>query len=425
MPSIAVKVTGLGKQYQLGDRGVFRYGALRDALSETAAGLLRRVRNGSAPPAPRSFWALKDVSFDVPRGQVLGIVGRNGAGKSTLLKILSRITTPTVGEAEIHGRVGSLLEVGTGFHAELTGRENIFLNGAMLGMRRAEVQRNFDAIVAFSGVEKFIDTPVKRYSSGMYVRLAFAVAAHLETEVLFVDEVLAVGDAEFQRKCLDKMQNVVRDGRTILFVSHNMAAVKSLCHRAILVDGGRLVQDGSVDQVIDAYLSTGRGADDEGMVAETMPRSGTGEARLRRIRLRDETNATATQVYFGERFSLELTFEVNAPIRDVIAGVGLTSLDGVRFASTYSTDGGKATWDFEPGLHRVTVHIDLMLLPRRYTVDVTLMRSNGYEIDYVQQVLEFTAEAVSKSGSDNYRWEAVHGYVRPVSEWRQLEKAPE
>ena len=342
-------------------------------------------RAGSSAPAG-TFWALSDVSFDVPRGQVVGVIGRNGAGKSTLLKILSRITRPTTGGADIYGRVGSLLEVGTGFHPELSGRENIFLNGAILGMRRADVHRNFDAIVAFSGVERFLDTPVKRYSSGMYVRLAFAVAAHLETEILFVDEVLAVGDAEFQRKCLDKMQNVVRDGRTIIFVSHNMAAVKSLCHRAILFDGGRVTRDGAVDEVVDAYLSTGRATADDGLVAENVPRTGSGEARLRRVMLRDQSVEAVSQVYLGDPFSVDMTFEVMQPIRDVIVTVGISSLDGVRVATSFNVDGGREAWHFEPGLHRIVLDLEMVLLPRRYTLDVAIVHSSGYEIDYVQQV---------------------------------------
>ena len=422
MPSTAVKVDALGKQYVLGDRNAFRYDALRDAISDTAERLFRRVRDGAAREEARGlFWALKDVTFEVPRGQVLGVIGRNGAGKSTLLKILSRITKPTTGEAELHGRVGSLLEVGTGFHGELTGRENIFLNGAILGMRRAEVRRNFDAIVAFSGVEKFIDTPVKRYSSGMYVRLAFAVAAHLETEILLVDEVLAVGDAEFQRKCLDKMQNVVRDGRTILFVSHNMAAVKALCQRAILIDGGRLVRDGSVDEVVDQYLSAGRVSNEDGVIGD-VPRSGTGEARLRRILLRDQDVASVSQVYLGDPFSIDMTFEVTQPLRDVIIGVGFSSLDGVRAATAYQTDGGRPGWNFEPGMHRVVFDVDMTLLPRRYAVDIVMAHSSGNEIDFVQQALEFTAVGVARSGADSYRWPTVHGFVRPKGIWHAPER---
>lgn len=253
MSDVAIRAEGLGKVYRLGRRE--RYRTLRDTLTDALTAPLRRLRssnssNGHAP----TLWALKDVSFEVNRGEVIGIIGRNGAGKSTLLKILSRITEPTEGTAQIHGRVGSLLEVGTGFHPELTGRENIFLNGAILGMKRAELQRKFDEIVAFAEVEKFIDTPVKHYSSGMYVRLAFAVAAHLEPEILIIDEVLAVGDVAFQKKCLGKMGEVSKQGRTILFVSHNMIAVENLCSRVILLERGRIAIEGLSHNVIGQYL---------------------------------------------------------------------------------------------------------------------------------------------------------------------------
>ncbi len=266
---VIIQVEGLGKRYRLGQQSSQRYTALRDVLTEKAKGLFRvqsakRKANGATSSALGSsplartedLWALRDVSFSVRRGEVVGIIGRNGAGKSTLLKILSRITEPTEGRVRLRGRVASLLEVGTGFHPELTGRENIFLNGAILGMTKAEIKSKFDEIVAFAEIERFLDTPVKRYSSGMYVRLAFAVAAHLEPEILLVDEVLAVGDAEFQKKCLGKMQDVSRGGRTVLFVSHNMAAVQHLCLRAILLREGQLLLDGNTGEVIERYVSS-------------------------------------------------------------------------------------------------------------------------------------------------------------------------
>lgn len=263
MSDIAIRVEGLGKRYRIGKRQA-SYGTLRDSLAETFTSPFRRLRrNGHGGlrsavdgPSNDSIWALKNVSFDVRRGEVVGIIGRNGAGKSTLLKVLARITEPTEGEVDIHGRVGSLLEVGTGFHPELTGRENIFLNGAILGMKRKELDNKLDEIVEFAEVEQFLDTPVKHYSSGMYLRLAFAVAAHLETEILLVDEVLAVGDAAFQKKCLGKMGDVAREGRTVLFVSHSMQAVTTLCQRAILFDGGMKVTDGVSHDSVDEYLRT-------------------------------------------------------------------------------------------------------------------------------------------------------------------------
>ncbi|NCF67317.1 MAG: ATP-binding cassette domain-containing protein [Chloroflexi bacterium] len=259
MRDIAVQVEGLGKQYHIG-RQQAGYETIRESLTRTVLSPFRktgRILRGQATAASgldETIWALRDVSFDVQHGEVLGIIGQNGAGKSTLLKILSRITEPTVGYADVYGRVGSLLEVGTGFHHELTGRENIYLNGAILGMNRAEIARKFDEIVAFAEVEKFIDTPVKHYSSGMYLRLAFAVAAHLEPEILVVDEVLAVGDAAFQKKCLGKMGDVAREGRTVLFVSHNMVAVRNLCGRTIWLQDGRIYQTGETTAVTERYL---------------------------------------------------------------------------------------------------------------------------------------------------------------------------
>src|SRR6266699_1579953 len=261
MSDIAIQCEGIGKQYRIGERESYK--ALRDVITDAIKSPFRRLRqaaNGSERTGngKPTIWALQDVSFEVKEGEVLGIIGRNGAGKSTLLKILSRITEPTCGYAEIDGRIGSLLEVGTGFHPELTGRDNIFLNGAILGMRRAEVSRKFDEIVAFAEVEKFIDTPVKRYSSGMYVRLAFAVAAHMETEILLVDEVLAVGDAQFQKKCLGKMGDVARRGRTVLFVSHNMSAIQLLCSHAIRLGSGRIVGNGPAREKVEDYLKVAK-----------------------------------------------------------------------------------------------------------------------------------------------------------------------
>ena len=278
---IVMRVENLSKSYRIGANQNRR--TLREAIMAMPAAPWRRIRRLWTPtPEVETFWALRDVSFEVRRGDVVGIIGRNGAGKSTLLKVLSRITEPTAGQATIHGRVGSLLEVGTGFHAELTGRENIFLNGAILGMRRAEIQSKFDEIVAFAEIEKFIDTPVKHYSSGMYLRLAFAVAAHLEPEILLVDEVLAVGDIMFQKKCLGKMEDVARTGRTVLFVSHNMGAMRSLCRTGVLLDGGRVVHAGEIGRCIEGYFKQ-IGAfqgDSDGTSEEKSASSGFGRVQV-------------------------------------------------------------------------------------------------------------------------------------------------
>jgi lipopolysaccharide transport system ATP-binding protein len=306
MPA-AIAADGLSKSYVIGElHGA--YGTLRDSL----AALGRRVAQREHVEKGQELWALKDVSFDVPQGQVLGIVGRNGAGKSTLLKILTRITTPTAGRAEIIGRVGSLLEVGTGFHPELTGRENVYLNGALLGMKRREITAKFDDIVEFSGVEKFIDTPVKRYSSGMYVRLAFSVAAHLEPEILIVDEVLAVGDAEFQRRCLGRMADISESGRTVLFVSHNMQAVSRLCDSAILLHDGQVVQRGRSADVVAGYLQSGLGLTAERVWPEESA-PGDDVVRLLAARVVDEEGELLDAADVRRPVGIEMTFRVLRP----------------------------------------------------------------------------------------------------------------
>ncbi len=308
MPSrkIAIKVDHLSKQYRLGGPQE-QYHTIRDAIVNS----IRAPMNVFCKkPHEEGFWALKEVSFEVEQGEVVGIIGRNGAGKSTLLKILSRITTPTEGTVELHGRVGSLLEVGTGFHPELTGRENIYLNGAVLGMKKAEIDRKFDEIVAFAETEKFLDTPVKRYSSGMYARLAFAVAAHLEPEILLVDEVLAVGDAAFQKKCLGKMGDVAKEGRTVLFVSHNMAAIDNLCPRSVLLEQGNTMADSKTRNVIDLYLQKvlEPGTSNKPL-SERADRSGDGRVRFTSFHIEDTNRKPIRRARSGSDLVLVFGFE--------------------------------------------------------------------------------------------------------------------
>lgn len=304
----AATAHGVGKQYRLGEVRA-RYGSLRESLTRLTR--LPFAKSSSKADAESSLlWALKDVSFEIGQGELVGIIGRNGAGKSTLLKILSRITTPTEGEVRLRGRVGSLLEVGTGFHPELTGRENIFLNGAILGMRRTEIARKFDDIVAFAEIEKFVDTPVKFYSSGMYTRLAFSVAAHLEPEILVVDEVLAVGDLSFQKKCLNKMQDVGQDGRTVLFVSHNMAAITRLCHRAILLDAGRVIADGPAHKVVGTYLNSGLGKMSIRQWDDPVRAPGNEIVRLRSVRVCSEDGETIDAADIRKPVGIEMEYEV-------------------------------------------------------------------------------------------------------------------
>lgn len=358
MGTPAVQVEGLGKEYVIGvaER---RPSTLRDALAGFAAAPFRRLRrlSGSASEAER-FWALRDVSFEVGRGEVLGIIGRNGAGKSTLLKILSRITEPTAGRARIHGRVASLLEVGTGFHPELTGRENVFLNGAILGMPKAEIARKFDEIVEFSGVAKFIDTPVKRYSSGMSVRLAFAVAAHLEPEILVVDEVLAVGDAEFQARCLGKMQSVTEgEGRTVLFVSHNMAAVGSLCDRVVHLDGGRVRGIGPPEDMVDAYLG-GQGGTRLEVRWEGDAGPGNDEFRLLRLAVRSAGRMVGSALPTAADLLVDMEFRAGRADPAFCAGFDLKSGDGTFVLRTYQTDAPRGEWlPIRPGVNRWTCRV--------------------------------------------------------------------
>src|SRR6476620_4079402 len=334
MSNVVVHAEGLGKKYVIRHQGKYGYVALRDVLTEGVGNGIRRLarRQPAGEGATRGeFWALRDVGFELRDGERLGLIGRNGAGKSTLLKILSRITEPTEGMVRLRGRVASLLEVGTGFHPELTGRENVFLNGTILGMRRSEIRRKLDEIVAFAEVEKFLDTPVKRYSSGMYVRLAFAVAAHLEQEILLVDEVLAVGDAVFQQKCLTKMGEVADQGRTIVLVSHNLVAIEQLCTTAIWLEGGRMVQQGPAEEIVDAYNASfapkAMGTFEDSHV------TGDGSVELRSYTVLNEHGSPQPLPVTGEDVQLQVSLRVHRPIQRPAAGVSVWSPGGALLTS--------------------------------------------------------------------------------------------
>jgi lipopolysaccharide transport system ATP-binding protein len=350
MSDIAIRVEDLGKQYRLGPRQ--RYRALRDTLTDVLYAPFRAVRSRFqrrdapahlAPVAPNLIWALRHVSCDIRRGEVVGIIGRNGAGKSTLLKILSRITEPTEGRAEIRGRVGSLLEVGTGFHPELTGRENIYLNGAVLGMLRREIQRKFDEIVAFAEVEAFIDTPVKHYSSGMYMRLAFAVAAHLEPEILLVDEVLAVGDAAFQKKCLGKMGEVAQGGRTVLFVSHNMAAIQNLCRTGIVLNAGQVQFVGPIEQAVAHYLQDSAQPIRSVNLRDRHDRQGDGALRFTQVQICDQAHQPLDIVLTGQELNVCLEYEARQadPDAQVVVAFNVYNAQGVLLTNLNSRDVGR------------------------------------------------------------------------------------
>jgi lipopolysaccharide transport system ATP-binding protein len=415
MSDLAIKVDRLSKQYQIGLKAA-RHDTLRDHLVGAMSSLFQR--NGKSAERLDRFWALKDVSFDVQRGEAIGLIGRNGAGKSTFLKILSRITEPTSGFAEIRGRVASLLEVGTGFHGELTGRENIYLNGAILGMKHAEINRKFDEIVAFSEVEKFIDTPVKRYSSGMYVRLAFAVAAHLEPEILIVDEVLAVGDYEFQKKCLGKMDNVAKTGRTVLYVSHSMESIMRLCTRVILMENGKIARDGDPNDVVQDYL--GRGTTGTvSLFKQAVPAKPNQDAWISRVELLDDSGVRRESFVTGEPMRFRISFELLHPCSYVEVGLALTNQKGVEVAAPNSmqqfglirgdvgTNTIECRWDGPP------------LTNKRYhlRVDVGDYHRN---LDSVENAVVFQVEAADYFGTG--RFPNPNLAVLSKCSWQRLDK---
>jgi lipopolysaccharide transport system ATP-binding protein len=410
MSDSVIRVEQLSKRYELGGA---RHDTLRDRLVHAFRAPFKRMR-GETAPDPTEFWALREVSFDVKRGEVLGVIGRNGAGKSTLLKILSRITEPTSGRVSIRGRVASLLEVGTGFHPELTGRENIHLNGAILGMSRAEIRRKFDEIVAFSEVERFLDTPVKHYSSGMYVRLAFAVAAHLEPEILIVDEVLAVGDAEFQTKCLGKMESIAQShGRTILFVSHNMSAIVRLCSRTLVLQKGGVVYDGRSDQAINAYLGGG--------ATKTASRvdlgghaSEDGAIRLHELILND-----GTPVVNRRRFTATLRGAASARVGSIGLGVGICGLDGRRILTLESDYAGDYFEIERAGEFALQFEMPVLdLVPGRYRIELGLFDGNHRVVAFVSDCC--TME-IQPGGDTPAHLHDVYGEFRPQAVWRRLD----
>lgn len=411
-----ITVEHLGKQFHLGQLQQ-RHNTLRDALVDSITTPFRRQRRNSSSPKQEHqdlLWALKDISFEVQAGEALGIIGRNGAGKSTLLKILSRITEPTEGGAYVHGRVGSLLEVGTGFHPELTGRENIYLNGAILGMRRTEITRKFDEIVAFAEIERFLDTPVKRYSSGMYVRLAFAVAAHLEPEVLVVDEVLAVGDLTFQKKCLGKMEDVAKGGRTVLFVSHNMAAIRSLCSRALLLESGRLSLDGSTENCITTYISQSGGANENTWVRNVVSHSPLvirrvsaelrGKQPIQQLVMDIELESSRT--HRPAFIAVDITDTINGPLMQAIPTVQPFITHDKRF-------------------HQLRVSIELPpLIPGRYSLSIWVGSHNTETLDFIDNCAAFNiVESPTKGRS--FPHTVDHGHVVPHSTVEYVTAVPE
>ncbi|TVL99221.1 MAG: ABC transporter ATP-binding protein [Candidatus Brocadia sp. WS118] len=425
MNDIAIHVEGLSKKFHIGKlHGKNK--TLRETLTDTFAAPVRKARKllrGEATGASGlddTIWALKGVSFEVKQGEVIGIIGRNGAGKSTLLKILSRITEPTCGFAEIHGRISSLLEVGTGFHSELSGRENIYLNSAILGMKRMEIDKKFDEIVAFAEVEKFLDTPVKHYSSGMYLRLAFAVAAHLEPEILLVDEVLAVGDARFQKKCLDKMETVGQQGRTVLFVSHNMPAVTRLCKRVILLDEGRLAHDGLSHQVVSRYLSAGEGTT---AVREwkDLKAPGGEVARLRAVRVKSEHGEITEVMDIRKQIILEMEYDVIKSGYVLLPNFGIINEEGIPVFVTLDQD---IKWRRQP---RPEGHyVSKAWIPGNFMSEgtffvgasiVTLFPANIFQFNEDHAVAFQVVDSMDGDSARGDWAKKMGGVVRPLLSW--------
>jgi lipopolysaccharide transport system ATP-binding protein len=418
--STVIRVDHVSKRFRIGLVRQ-RYQTLSEKITDTLSAPLRTFRRIQTPKtdAEDTIWALRDISFEVSKGQVMGIIGRNGAGKSTLLKILSRITEPTEGFITIRGRVGSLLEVGTGFHPELTGRENIYLNGAVLGMKRAEIEKKFDEIIAFSEIEKFIDTPVKRYSSGMYLRLAFAVAAHLEPEILVVDEVLAVGDAEFQKKCLGKMGDVAQQGRTVLFVSHNMSAILRLTQESIVLEKGRLVLRAPSNQAVDYYLSNGHASSGERFWEEDEIPVGAAPFRPVALRLRDSKHNNVDSIRSTEPFVIEMEYYLDAPVTGLRIGFYLTTTRAESVFTSFDTDDPDMFEKYtnRPAgryISRCTVPPD-MLNSGRYSLGVNASSFQIRRYFQDENALDFN---VDSTGAPGTHWpEQRDGVVRPRLQW--------
>ena len=417
---LAVRAEDLGKLYRVGaTQGAYRYRLLTEELSQR----FRRREQGTAREQERTFWALRHVNFEIAHGEVVGIIGRNGAGKSTLLKVLSRITTPTEGHIQVRGRVGSLLEVGTGFHPELTGRENIFLSGAVIGMRHAEIVRQLDQIVDFSGVEKFIDTPIKRYSTGMYLRLAFAVAAHLQADVLLVDEVLAVGDADFQKKCLGKMAEIGSAGRTVIFVSHNMPTLLRLCRRVILLDRGGVVADGNSQELVRSYLDSGLASSAERSWDRPADAPGDGAVRLKAVKVLNESGAVMEEVDIREPVGIEVEYwhlGTDERLRPSV-NVHLINEDGVSLF--VSNDFNNRRWAEEPrrcGAVRATCWIPGNFLAEGRMFVTAAVSSYNPTVLHAAEHDAVSFQVVDRSTGDGVRGPYAGdwpGVVRPMLAW--------
>ena len=412
MSKIVINVTDLSKKYIIRHDNDAKYSALRDLIAN-------KIKSGFKKnfSEREEFYALRDINFDVKQGERIGIIGRNGAGKSTLLKVLSQITEPTTGKIKIKGRIASLLEVGTGFHPELSGRENIFLNGAILGMSRSEIRKKFDEIVAFSEVEKFLDTPVKRYSSGMYVKLAFAVAAHLEPEILVVDEVLAVGDIEFQKKCLGKMEDVSNNhGRTVLFVSHNMATIKALCTSGMLLSNGKLIGKGKIDDIMQQYLNANHLISNDGVIPKGMATYNTGVMRFVSAKLKNES--TDNDLYYLEPIEFILNLESTKSYKDIIIDITINNAQGIEVVHACNKyEDYYKEYPIKEGMNCINLSIQNLLQPGSYSITIGVHDLDGTSLDYIESLLKINILKMAKEGS-GYMFNNNLGMIRLESTWK-------
>jgi lipopolysaccharide transport system ATP-binding protein len=423
----AVKIEGLSKAYRIGlkEQKHDTLGANLLSMLKQPMESYKRIRNLGRVSADSQdadiFWALDDVSFTVNPGEVLGIIGKNGAGKSTLLKLISRITEPTKGSITLNGRIASLLEVGTGFNPELSGRDNVYLNGTILGMKKKEIDKQFDEIIDFSGIEKFIDTPVKRYSSGMKVRLGFAVAAHLEPEILIIDEVLAVGDVEFQTKCLHKMENVSHSGKTILFVSHNMAAIKSLCKKGLVLSGGKVIYEGDINNSVNHYLDHFKTAVLEGgKIPENLSTYNTGDAKFTHLVLLDDKNNPTNKLKSSERIKIQMEINMSVDVAAAIVDVKIVAKDGIEVVHSMSLYERMKTFSLKKGVQKIQVEFDNHLQPGLYYLTIGVHNSVGTTMDYVEAVNEFEVQLLSDEDDNTYNEALAHGYIKMKGEWKQI-----
>lgn len=424
--TLVLEVKNISKQYRLGQVGT---GTLVHDIRR-AWYLMRKkedpylkvgaINDRESKEKSDYVWALKNINFEIEQGDLVGIIGRNGAGKSTLLKILSQITAPTTGSIKIKGRVASLLEVGTGFHPDLTGRENIFLNGAILGMSKHEIKKRLDEIIAFSGCQLYIDTPVKRYSSGMLVRLGFAVAAHLEPDILIVDEVLAVGDSDFQEKCIGKMKDIGGQGRTVLFVSHNMASMKSLCKKGILMDKGGISFQGTMNETVEYYLSSRTKSLSDGKIEKGNSAINTGQVNYTRAKLFDNSGKNIDTVLYLSPIQVEMEIDSKEAFRDVILDIRIVSSDGIEIAHTMNKYQTNLSPSLNQGISVYRCSIENMLQPGNYSMTLGIHLTNGKTLEYVENVCPFSVSRIGVGDKENFHFDFPLTYVRFNSTWQLI-----